>query len=357
MADYQDTQNTHDGNPKSKRLQKLLGVLVCMILLLVGICGGYVYYVWSSMGHTGLNNFVEGDVTLKGTIDLDGKKPEEVFGIAPEVVEKIDEKNRDVTNVLLLGLDRRFKNEASRTDAMIIASIDRNNEQLKMTSLMRDMYLTIPGKKDGRINTAYFMGGPALAISTVNTNFKMDIRHYVSVDFAGLEKIIDTLGGLDIDITNAERQDLNGIMQEINDNDKSYKSPDVAKAGLQTLNGRQAVCYARIRHVGNGDFQRVDRQKYVLSLILEKGLDRGALKLADMIAAIAPYVETNMSAKEIFEFATDVFNMQDHSLHAFRLPTDDGYRNASIDGASVLVPNTDKCNAALEAFIYEKAAD
>ena len=137
---------------------------------------------------------------------------------------------------------------------------------------MRDTYVYIPGRGENRINAAYAFGGPALAIRTVNENYNMDIQKYVTVDFFSLEKIIDELGGVDIYVKDYEVKPLNGIIRSLNNLNKGKKcSPLIEKPGMHRLNGRQAVAYARIRKVGNSDFERTDRQRAVLKSLIKEG--------------------------------------------------------------------------------------
>src|SRR5690606_23006837 len=124
------------------------------------------------------------------------------------------------------------------------------------------LYVSIPGRKDNRINAAYSFGGPKLAMQTINQNFNLDITRYVTVDFFGLEEIIDAMGGVDIDVKEKEVNHLNKILNELNSLDKKNRtSPGITRSGLQTLNGRQAVAYSRIRKVGHGDTERTERQR------------------------------------------------------------------------------------------------
>lgn len=170
----------------------------------------------------------------------------EDIGISEEALE--ENKTADVLNIAFFGLDGRNPDLASRSDSIMVVSIDRKNQKVKVASLMRDMYVPIPGSGDNRINAAYAFGGPALALKTINSNFNLDIKNFVTANFFGLEDLINKVGWVQIDIKPEE---------------VSYAH--VKKSGLQTLNGKQALAYARIRHVGNNDYERTERQRRIIN--------------------------------------------------------------------------------------------
>lgn len=258
-----------------------------------------------------------------------------------------------VINILLFGLDSKVENSVSRSDTIMIATIDKKNQVIKLTSLMRDMYVPIPGRDKNRINTAYIFGGPSLAIKTVNTNFDLDIRHYVTVDFFGLEKIIDQVGGVTIDVKKQEIPYINSCIQELNSLNKNTKpAPLLKNPGPQTLNGRQAVAYARVRKVGNGDFERTERQRRVLVELFKKIKTINPLKLPGLVSTMLPYVETNLSKTEILSLGISVLGFKNKDIIQYRLPVDGTYESKRIDGMAVLVPDLEKNKVLLHDFIY-----
>jgi len=258
-----------------------------------------------------------------------------------------------VTNILLFGLDSRTENHISRSDTIIITTIDKKNQVIKLTSLMRDMYVPIPGRNKNRINTAYIFGGPTLAIKTVNTNFDLDIRYYVTVDFFGLERIIDQVGGITIDVKKQEIPYINSCIAELNSLNKNTKPvPLLTEPGLQTLNGRQAVAYARIRNVGNADFERTERQRRVLVELFKKVKTLNPLKLPGLVSTILPYVETNLPKTEILSLGISVLGFKDKDIIQYRIPVDGTFTSQRINGMAVLVPDIEKNKALLHDFIY-----
>jgi LCP family protein required for cell wall assembly len=282
--------------------------------------------------------------------DYPNPEPEEL-GIS-ESAPKTSETG--VTNILLFGLDARSQKEASRSDTIMIATIDKKNQAIKLTSLMRDMYIPIPGRDSNRINTAYAFGGPALAIKTVNTTFNLDIRYYATVNFFALEKVIDQVGGVSIDVKSKEIKYINQCINELNRLNK--KTPSVSlltNAGRQTLNGRQAVAYARIRKVGNSDYERTQRQRTLLVELFKKVKTVNPLKLPGVVAAILPHVETNVPKTEIISLGTAVLGFKNKDIQQYRLPVDGTFKPQRIRGMDVLVPDIEKNTELLHNFLYE----
>lgn len=261
-------------------------------------------------------------------------KSNEDLGIQVPVVE---EKQDDIVNIALFGLDARNPDIASRSDTIMVVSINRTTQTIKVISLMRDMYVPIPGKMDNRINAAYAVGGPALALKTINSNFGLDIRNFVTVNFFGLEKLIDKLGGVEIDVKPEEVS-------------QCY----VSRSGLQNLSGKQAVAYSRIRHVGNADYERTERQRRVLDQLFKKIKAQGALKLPGIIDTVLPEVETSLSNGQILSLAQDIIKFRTNTLEQYRLPVDGLYKSQRIREMAVLVPDIEANKQKLHEFIYGK---
>jgi LCP family protein required for cell wall assembly len=313
---------------------KKAALVILSVFLIILLSGGvYLYSLLSGIKQVDTTNPVDNP-------DYEETVP----------VQKTEQIERNVINIALFGLDRRGS-EASRTDTIMIATIDKDTKQIKLSSLMRDMYVDIPGRGGNRINAAYAYGGPGLAINTINSNFNMDIKYYATVDFKGLQRLIEKLGGIDINVKQGEIEYLNEPLDELNRIDPADKAPHVTKAGMQHLNGKQAVAYMRIRYYGNGDYERTERQRAVLSQIFEKVKKAGVLKLPDIVSTVLPYIETNMPKTEILSLgaASVGFNA---GIQQYRLPVNGLYKGEKIRGMSVLVPDI-KANAQkLHEFIF-----
>lgn len=248
------------------------------------------------------------------------------------ITEKVEDTG--VINIALFGLDARSVKERSRSDSMIVLSIDKKNKKVKMTSLMRDMYVNIPGRGGDRLNHAYAYGGPALAIKTINSNFGLDIKDFITINFWGLEDVIDTLGGVQIDIKPYEAKAL-GL-----------------KEGPQILNGKQALAYSRLRYYGNGDYERTERQRRILNEIFKNVSVLSYNEVVKVIEKLLPHVQTSLSNMQIISLAKDVYDFKAESIEQYRLPVDGTFTSQRIRGMAVLVPNIEENRNKLKNFIY-----
>lgn len=250
----------------------------------------------------------------------------------------------NVVNILLIGIDSRtadIDGSNQHGDVQIIVSINKDTGEIKLTSILRDLYVTIPGYKNkNRINVAYARGGGELAMRTINHNFDLNIEHYIVINFFGLASIIDSLGGIDIELTKAEAGAINTYLKKhppkYDNQDKNYeRQPLEKKAGVQHLDGIQAVMYARLRSIDN-DFKRSERQRHLLELLLAKVLEGGLDmdKLLDLLEVCVPYAKTNMKTNELFMLALEVLNSGimdrlksgEPLLEQNRVPLDGTYR-------------------------------
>lgn len=268
--------------------------------------------------------------------NVDISKEDEDLGIDEEIVKDMEDKGHDVTNIALFGIDKAGLSGNARSDSMIIASIDRKNGVVKLTSLMRDTYIDIPGRGMDKMGHAYAFGGPELAIKTINQNFNMDIREFMTVDFTGFEKIVDSLGGVEIDISQVEANHMG-----------------LASSGRQLLDGKQALAYSRIRKVGHGDYERTERQRTVLEEAFKKMLNIHVLDYPKVLNTLLPLVETSLSKTQILNLGTDMVKHDIRDMEQFRLPADEYLSPQMINQRSVLVPMTLEDNVnLLKAFIY-----
>lgn len=269
----------------------------------------------------------------------------------------------NVVNILLIGVDGRSEDLATGTqhgDVQIIVSINKDDGSIKMTSVLRDLYVTIPGyKSKNRINVAYARGGGQLAMRTMNNLLELNIQHYVVINFYGLASIIDSLGGIDIELTKAEANAINTYINKnlkkggYDNQEKGYKRQALAKKdGVQHLDGIQAVMYARLRSIDN-DFKRSERQRHLLELLLAKVLDGGMDmgKLLNLLETCLPYAETNMSAMDMISLAMGVLRSDiltrlkagEPLLEQNRIPMDETWKYYTTEaGASVVTFRTTK---------------
>lgn len=263
-------------------------------------------------------------------------------------------KNKDVINILLIGSDSRNPdNDRGRSDAMMILSVNKRKDTIILTSLLRDIYLSIPGKNANRLNAAYSMGGARLLMETIEDNFRIKLDGYVSVDFYAFLDIIDTIGGVTVEITEEELPVLNDHIRSINgllheDADKDL----ITSAGKHILNGKQALAYSRIRYVGT-DFGRTARQRKIMEQVFNKMKSTGIKNIITILNKVLPKVTTDLSEKEII---SHVINLPEYLKYEFvqsRIPVDGSYENEKIRGMDVLLIDFKTNIRELAEKIYE----
>ncbi|MHB9922128.1 LCP family protein [Clostridium botulinum] len=269
---------------------------------------------------------------------------------------KIDKKAEsygdDVINIAFFGLDRRKKEEPSRSDAVMILSLDKKHKKVKLSSIMRDSYVDIEGHGKTKLNHAYAYGGPELAIKTINSNFKLNIRDFVAVDFYGLENIIDTVGGVEIPVRSDEIKYINSYMQgTAKVENKAIQ--EVQNPGLQNLNGMQAVAYARIRYTSGGDYERTERQRTVLTAIMNKIKKLGPTEFPKVVSSLLPNVESSLSSTEIMKMGTSAFALGIDNVEQQRFPLDNYCEGKLIDGIYYLLFNEEKTIDQMHKYIFE----
>ncbi len=230
-----------------------------------------------------------------------------------------------IKNIALFGLDSRNTNFEGRSDSIMILSVNCDTGSLKLVSVVRDSLVKVEGHGYQKINAAYAFGGPLLAVKTLNKTFNLNITDYATVDFVGMAEIIDAVGGIEVELTKAEVPKVNESVHESADVFGTERTL-VSEPGVQVLNGVQAVAFARIRKVPtvNGtrdDYGRTERQRLVMSKLLEKALDQPWTKYPDMIKTMLPYIRSSMGYDEIFELAK-VLTKDDVAMVQGRIPTD-----------------------------------
>ncbi len=268
-------------------------------------------------------------------------KEDEELGIKPG---KESEKDKGVVNIALFGGDGRTDEDVSRSDAIMILSIDKTHKKIKLASIMRDTYVDIHGHGKTKLNHAYAHGGPELAIRTLNENFDLDIRDYAFVNFDSFEKLVNAVGGVDIDLNVAEVDEIN----------KNVSGSKIGGAGSNHLNGEQALAYTRIRKIGHGDYERTDRQRRVISELFEKGKAVKMSKYPELVDSLFPYVETSLSKMEIIKLGTYGVTNNIKTLEQTRFPKDENSKGQFIGDIWYLVTDLEITTEDIHKFIYEE---
>jgi len=324
----------HFARKKSKKKLILLSILALILLSIISI-GVYGFSLLGKINRTKISN------------------KDEDLGISKEVKDKIDShKNaKDIVNIALFGLDQRDIKANGHSDSIMVLSIDKANKKLKVFSIMRDSYVYIDGRGNDKINHAYYFGGPQLAIKTINENFALNIRDFVTVNFFGLEKVIDHLGGVEIDVKEAEIPVINGYINELSKiQEKTAKH--LTKAGKQNLTGMQAVAYSRNRYTGRGDYERTERQKRVLDALVNKVMAQGVTKYPGLVSELLPYVNTSLSNTEIINLGLDFIKLGNIKLEQERFPTDKYARGETINSIWYLVFDREATKEEIFQYLY-----
>lgn len=284
-----------------------------------------------------------------------GKVEKEEIPVEDIVVNKeAEEVGEGYTNVALFGIDSREGEleKGTRSDCIIVASLNNKTKEVRMVSVYRDTLLDIGNKELQKCNAAYSFGGPTGAINMLNRNLDLNIQDFATVDFAAISEAIDMLGGLDIEITEAEIAPINEYVWETA-MVAGKEAHQITEPGLQHLDGVQATTYARIRSTAGGDFKRTERQRIVIEKIVEKAQQSNLATINKIIDHILPTIKTSFSGAEILSYAKDFakYKIGESSGFPFEKTTD------TISGlGSIVIPVSLESNVKqLHAFLYDDA--
>lgn len=298
---------------KKKKLHPFLkGFIGCMIILAV-LFGGAGFLV---------------SVVLYGKMNYS-----EIEGLSKEPF-----KEDGVKNILLIGNDSRTEDESGRSDAMILISISSRTHSVHMTSILRDIYVDIPGHDGNRLNAAYAYGGPELLLETLEENFDVEVNRYMLVNFQAFANLIDAVGGVDLDVTNEEVQYINGYLVEYNQLENRPEGTDYLDTSLSGdihLNGPQALAYCRNRYIGS-DFARTERQRKVLSAAMKKLPLSLAANGGELIDGVMSNITTNLTRSELNGLVLQAPAMLTYDVVQGSIPLEGTYSNATIRGMAVL---------------------
>ena len=287
------------------------------------------------------------------TKDYNHQKLSSEFNTIPPI-------SQGVVNIALFGVDAREQDSFDgRTDSIMILSVNTDTGEIKIISVMRDSLTLVEGYDTPmKINAAYSLGGPELAIKTLNSNFDLDIKEYATVNFYGMADIIDAVGGLEIDVNKNEIEATYGINDIIYEQSlyMDIEPQYVETPGLQTLNGVQAVSWARIRYAYTNsgainDAGRTERQRHVMELLLNKVLNQSITEYPKIIKALLPFMETSLSYNDIIKLA-GVFRKK-ITYTQTRIPMESYLLDAPEGFGSIKYYDYDFAAKIIYAYIYE----
>lgn len=305
---------------KSKFFRRIKAVVLAAVILL-GVVTGMVYFTFSSVNY-----------------NETGHK-ENVFLDSSELM-----KSTSVKNILLIGVDRRNANEDSRSDTMLMVSVNTVNRKILLTSFMRDTYVYIPEKqRNAKLNAACTWGGAQMVMDTIEYNFGIEIDHYMLVDFTMFEDIINGLGGVDVEITEKEAK---------------YMRDKVHLENIQSgenihLNGKEALWYCRIRAL-DSDFMRTQRQRKVMTALINQVKATNPFELYSLLGEIVGMIETDMSPETLTALAMNgLLRYLHYDIEQGSVPAEGTWKSKSVSGQSVLSVDMAANKEYLEEFIYE----
>ena len=259
--------------------------------------------------------------------------------IKEDVIYKEEQKKDEIYNIVLAGVDTRGSSFYSRSDTIILLSYNKTVHTVKMVSFLRDTWVYLPDRGYGRINNATAYGGIGLLINTLNENFDLDIQNYAQIQFKDFKKVIDILGGIDVELSKSEINYINGKLHE---EDRDWNNDITSSPGIVHLNGTQTLWHCRNRTIGEGDFSRTDRQRDVLSLLIDKALGMSVSQMTSLIYEMKDYVDMNIPFTTLLEIAEDALISKNITIESYRIPFEGLYRYANKNGASVLEIDMDK---------------
>ncbi len=309
---------------------------------------------------------IDPNVTTAPSMPRDGGYDSGAGMLSEDMIAQLDEEVRDyligtgemiarvegIRNILLVGLDARPGETRSRSDTMVILTLDGNNNEIRLTSLLRDMYVSIPGQGNNRINAAWVYGGFESLRATIRENLGLEVDEYVAVDLTLLTDLLDQIGGLTLTVeSQAQLRAINGVIDGYNYQFGLTPNSDfLTELGEQHMNGKQVQAYARYRKI-DSDIKRTERQREVLQKIFEKLQSMSLIQLSQLAMTAMSRLETNLSLSDIIALIPVMYGMKDANFAQLSLPFAGEYQAKTVSGMAVLVPDLRAAQARLAAFV------
>ena len=273
-----------------------------------------------------------------------------------ETISKESFKEDGVKNILLIGNDSRSQGEDGRSDAMILVSISNKTNSIHLTSLLRDIYVDIPGHDGNRLNAAYAYGGPELLMETLEENFDIKVNRYMLVNFQAFANLVDAVGGVELELTNEEVKYVNGYLVEYNQLEGRAEGTDYldsSLSGVIHLNGPQALAYCRNRYIGT-DFARTERQRKVISAAMKNAPLALVTNGSELIDGLMSNITTNMTKTELSGLMIQAPIMLTYEMVSGSIPLEGTYSNSNIRGMAVLEIDFEANKDYIQTEIYGK---
>lgn len=342
---------------KKGRIKRILCIIFSVIFLIGGSGMIYVYSLLNSL------NYKEIKDDPASTSPTSSDNSGDVSGFTVEDGELLQDSK--VLNVMLFGEDNHGSDEHGRSDTMIMLSIDNRHKKLKLTSFQRDTYVYIPGHDYDKINSSYTLGGAKLSIQTIEANFGIKVDRYAVVDFDSFKKIIDTLGGVDIELSQDEIDYINYQMYK----NKQVDSPKTItdSPGVVHLNGQEALWYARNRGLSKGedgneigidgdDWDRTSRQRKLLETIFDSMRNADIGQIVSIVSSVGPLITTNLKKDEITALVTRALTYLDYDVEQYYIP-EEGlwyYDDNTPSGSVIRISDMEVQRRKFAEFVYEE---
>lgn len=334
---YEDISSTtnpkKNGKHKRKRKKKTTVItIICILLSVILLFGGGLYlYAYSIIDK------VE-------RVPLDTQDPDEL-NITTNQYDS-------VKNIALLGIDSRKDNDSGRSDAILVLTIDKEHNKIKLTSIARDSYVEIDGKGNDKITHAYAFGKSTLAVKTLNKNYDLEITDYVTVNFFEFSRIIDYIGGVEVEVDEKEKDHLNSyIIPKLRKT--GLECDSISKTGKQRLTGTQALCYSRIRKI-DGDIERGNRQKEVLEAMFTEVKDTSITNLPTVAEMVLKECQTSLSTDDIMGLGIWAITSKP-TIENISIPTKEmDAKGGIINGGWYYVYDLDDAKQEMRKFILEQ---
>lgn len=350
-ADVKHVEERRMEEKKTKKKRRVpLAIWIVAALMLLIICGSYfgVSYFYSRMNIQAPASEKESQIA----VDDSWKElisNEELGNIDKKLQENLESESdwdysaANVTNILLIGVDNDYAlgmNERGNADGIIIASINKTTKQVVLTSLMRDIYVSVPGAYNTKLTLTYHYGGTQVLIDTIEANFGIPIDNYILVNYLNVIDIVDAVGGLTFDVSADELFWMDEKIRNLNELlglDGNANLIDPSQAGTLLLNGVQTAAYMRIRYAGNGDFDRTERARNVLMGLKDKAMGMGVTELVSFANVILPMITTDLSQGKAIGLVMNAPTLLGYKMVSNRVPVDDSWYFADLDGAVVII--------------------
>lgn len=285
------------------------------------------------------------------------KKEKEAEETKPKTMQEMKQEEEpeketeiDQETFAIFGVDSRENNlgKGTRSDSLMVVNVDNTNKKVYVASIYRDCYVQIDGHGLDKITHAHSFGGPELAVDTLNTNFDLGIKRYITVNFMNVAELVDDMGGIDQDITADEAQYINGYIDEVN-GIRGTSSAHITEAGSYTLDGTQAVAFSRIRYTEGGDYKRSERQRTILFKIFSKAQELEKDKKVSIAKSMLDVINTNYSESEVLRLLSTISEYKVEAMDAFPKV----FYSGKINGVFYEVPVTlSEMSTQMHTFLY-----